>query len=207
MTRHYRDRCLIVVIDMHRGHIGSGATIPAPQADLDRMIPVLAEFLDGARDLSIPIVHVRYEAVDGIHNAHPAWDRRWAATHCLHKSETTEFVVKPEAGDYVIESKRTYNCFAYTDLDLYMKRLGRDIIVITGIATDCCCLATAFGASDLHYTAVALADCQVGMTPESHEAALGIVASMLGQVRTSEQFLEHARNERDPSRGLLASVI
>jgi biuret amidohydrolase len=183
------DTCLIVVIDMHEGHIGPSATIPAPDAPVQAMLLKMKKLLEGARRFAIPIVHVRYEAEDGIHNAHPAWDTRWAKKHCVRGSETTEFVVKPEHPDYVINTKRTYNCFAYTDLELYMKRLGRDTIVITGIATDCCCLATAFAASDLHYKVIAISDCQVGMSVESHDAALGIVQAMLGQVMEAGEFL------------------
>jgi len=185
------DRCLVVVIDMHEGHIGPRATIPAPKPAVDAMLPVLERLLEGARAAAMPIIHVRYEAVDGIHNEHPAWDKRWARTHCTQGSATTEFVVHPRAGDYVIEAKRTYNCFAYTDLELYMKRLGRDTLVITGIASDCCCLATAFGANDLHYAAIAISDCQVGMSSSSHDAALGIVNAMLGRVMMADEFLAH----------------
>lgn len=192
MPRAITDTCLIVVIDMHKGHIGSSATIPAPDDAVQAMLPKMTAFLEGARRSGIPIVHVRYEAVDGIHNAHPAWDARWAAKHCIRGSETTEFVIKPAHFDHVIETKRTYNCFAYTDLELYMKRLERDTVVITGIATDCCCLATAFAASDLHYKVVAISDCQVGMSTESHNAALGIVQAMLGEVTDSEAFLARA---------------
>lgn len=193
MTRPEIDDCLVVVIDMHKGHIGPIATIPAPASEVDVMVPKLNNFLNEARKRNVPIVHVRFEAVKGIHNDHPAWIERWSDAHCLRGSATTEFVLKPEKGDYVIESKRTYNCFAHTDLEIYLKRLHRHTVVITGIATDCCCLATAFGAIDLHYKVIAISDCQVGMTPQSSAAALGIVADMLGKVMTSEQFVAEAR--------------
>jgi len=192
MSNRLADSCLIVVIDMHKGHIGPEATIPAPDAEVQQLVPRMESFLEGARDLSIPIVHVRYEAVNGIHNAHPAWDARWADKHCVVGSSTTELVVKPQHDDFLIESKRTYNCFAHTDLELYLKRLGRDTVVILGIATDCCCLATAFGAADLHYKVISILDCQVGMTIETSNAALAIVQAMLGQVMTSGEFLERA---------------
>jgi ureidoacrylate peracid hydrolase len=143
------DECAVVVIDMHEGHIGPDATIPVPFAET--IVPTLIDFLAEVRARRVPVIHVRHENVDGIHNSHPVWlQKGWPPGHCAPGSVTTQFVVEPEAGDFVIDYKRTFNCFAHTDLDLYLRRLGRTTIVITGLTSDCCCLATAFGAVDLH---------------------------------------------------------
>jgi nicotinamidase-related amidase len=186
------DDCALVVIDMHRGHIGPQATIPVP--DAEAIVPTLSAFLAQAREFAIPIVHVRHESVDGIHNQQPVWLLKgWPADHCVPGSATTEFVIVPEPDDYVIAYKRTFNAFAHTDLDLYLRRLGRHTIAITGLTSDCCCLATAFGAVDLHYAVVAVSDCQQGMDLQSHTGALRIVEDVLGQVMTSIEFLAMMR--------------
>lgn len=180
--------CAVIVIDMHKGHLGPDATIPVAFADMIR--PALTDLLEQVRAMGIPVIHVRHENIDGIHNQQPVWVLKdWPRDHCVPGSPTTEFVVVPEPGDFVIDYKRTFNAFAHTDLDLYLRRLHRSTVVVTGVTSDCCCLATAFGGVDLHYRVIALSDCQASMDLESHQNALKIVDSVLGQVMTSQQFV------------------
>jgi nicotinamidase-related amidase len=67
--------------------------------------------------------------------------------------------------------------------------VGDATLVICGVATECCVMATAFDAADAGYEVVVVADACAGATSTLHEQALCIMASMapMISVTTSHQ--------------------
>jgi nicotinamidase-related amidase len=90
--------------------------------------------------------------------------------------------------------KRRLSAFFKTDLDQTLRLWGVEVVAVAGIATQFCVLATALDAISHDFRVVILEDLSASMTPESHEAALGLyrrnVLDPLFKIMTGEAFLE-----------------
>ena len=62
----------------------------------------------------------------------------------LEDTKWSTLVVENKPGDVVVNTKKRVTAFETTDLDLVMRALGKDVMVITGIMTNCCDLCTAY---------------------------------------------------------------
>lgn len=101
--------------------------------------------------------------------------------HNLEGSEWTEWVVEVKPEDYQVNNKKRYSCFYMTDLEFLLRRLGIENVVITGVMTDACVLATAYDAVNRDFRVIIPRDVAVG-TEENEEAALNIIGMHVGIV-------------------------
>lgn len=93
-------------------------------------------------------------------------------------------------GDVVVATKKRYDCFVATDLDLVLRAGGHDAVMLMGVNTNSCVLATAVSASVRDLAVVVVRDCVDSMMGvAAHEAALAILAGSFGWVMGSEDAL------------------
>ena len=94
-------------------------------------------------------------------------------------------------GDYVVDTKKRYNCFYMTDLDFILRNLGADTVIITGINTSSCCLNTSFEATNRDYGVIMVEDCMDSMDGRDfHDAAIKIMKRIIGTVVTSQELVK-----------------
>ena len=92
--------------------------------------------------------------------------------------------------DFIIDAKKRYDCFTATDLDLSLRAHGVDTVLITGVNTNSCVIATATAACCRDFAVVVVSDCVDTMDgPELHDAALKIIGRAFGQVMTGDEAL------------------
>ncbi len=193
----------IIEIDMHKGHLGGpGCTCP-----LDRAIPKIPAhnaFNDAARQAGATVIHCRLiwraDGIDHMTGARGVFSviRQYKAffgpemakldEHNLEGSEWTEWVVEVKPADYQINNKKRYSCFYMTDLEFLLRRLGAENVVITGVMTDACDLATAYDAVNRDFRVLIPRDVAVG-TEENEQAALDIIAMHVGLVVDSSDLI------------------
>ncbi|MNP52599.1 Maleamate amidohydrolase [compost metagenome] len=89
--------------------------------------------------------------------------------------------------------KRRYSGFFATDLDLLLKGLGVNTLVLTGVATDVCVRATAQDALQLDYRVWVPHECVAGTSEARHLAALEHIGYVLGQVLPLASVMQHMR--------------
>lgn len=95
----------------------------------------------------------------------------------------------PEPSDYVLE-KRTYSAFHETGLDLLLRTLGVDTVVICGLHTDTCDRHTAADAFSRGYKVVVPEDCVQAFTDEAHASGLEYLEKVYGaRIVGSEDLL------------------
>jgi nicotinamidase-related amidase len=82
--------------------------------------------------------------------------------------------VAPEPADVIVVKKRV-SAFAGSDLDVLLRGLGADSLVLTGIATSGVVLSTVRQAADLDYRLTVLADGCLDSDPEVHRVLTGKV--------------------------------
>lgn len=195
-------RAAVVAIDCHRGHLDpSVATMPASPAIAARLVAANRAFLDAARALGLPVVHCVTTYRDaGEIAANPFWRTRAEDPLATRKNVLAHNIagmpgctIMPglqAEGDIIIATKKRYDCFVATDLDLALRARGVNTLLITGINTNSCVLATACAANVRDYAVIVVEDCVDTMdTPEHHRAALLCLSTAFGHVLPSADVL------------------
>jgi nicotinamidase-related amidase len=196
-------RPAVLAIDCHRGHLdGEVATMPAPADVAARLVANCGRFFARCRERKILIVHAvtAYRDVAEI-RANPRWraladdpnsTRKNVERHNIIGSPGLEIMpglYYPER-DMLVETKKRYDCFRATDLDFVLRTHDINTLLVTGINTNSCVLATVCAANVLDYAAVVIEDCCDTMDgPDLHAAALLCIRTALGTVMTAEQAL------------------
>jgi nicotinamidase-related amidase len=197
----YGPRPAVVTIDLHRGHLDPQvATMPLPAEVAARVTKANAEFLREARRRGLPVVHVvtGYRAVEEI-ASNPWWaavadtgaSRANVLRHQLPGSPGLELMpeVHDVEHDLVVTGKKRYDCFAATDLDHVLRSRSIDTLLLTGVNTNSCVLATTIAANTRDYTAVVVRDCVDTMDPALHDAALQLISQAFGWVAPAQEVL------------------
>ena len=189
-----------VTIDLHRGHLDPAvATMPLPADVAARVTAANAAFLADLRAAGVPVVHVvtGYRSVEEI-ASNPWWasvagtdaTRSGVLRHQLPGSPGLDLMPEVLAdGDLVVTGKKRYDCFAATDLDHALRSRGIRTLLLTGVNTNSCVLATTVSANTRDYAPVVVSDCVDTMDPAVHEAALSVVRQAFGWVASSSELL------------------
>jgi biuret amidohydrolase len=193
----------VVSIDMHRGHLDPAvATLPLPAENCRRVVGKARELFEALRGRGVPIVHVVTSYRDEAEaSSNPFWRairedpsmrRANASRHNLVGSPGTQ--VMPElldARDVVVMGKKRYDCFHATDLDFVLqRRLGARTLVLTGVNTTSCVIATAFEANSRDYGVVVAAECVDSMDGEEmHRFALRNMAATVAWVLDNREIV------------------
>lgn len=190
-----------IAIDLHRGHLDlSVATMPVrSESDAKRIIAANGRLFGWCRSVGIPVTHVvtTYRDADEI-RANPFWRTRAEDPGATRKNVLRHNLagmpgctVIPELidaeRDWIIETKKRYDCFVGTDLEFLLRSHGINTLLLTGVNTNSCVLATAASANVKDYAVIVVEDCVDTMDPpELHAAALACIRTAFGFVLTSE---------------------
>lgn len=186
----------LIVIDMQKGFLneasaqcirGAGATVPACTAVINH-----------CRKQNIPVFFVtrRYRA-DGSDVEHTRFERwleggRAMSPGCLDEISAD---MPEEFGfcgrDYRIVKPR-YSAFFHTELDLILRRLGVNTIVLAGTTTPNCIRTTCYDGISLEYNVAVLSDCTSSNTEEIQQSNLRDMANVGAQIMTGEEFISGA---------------
>ena len=161
-------KAALLVIDPQRDFVDMvGPEVAAPALD------AMAAVVDAARAGGVPVVWTqelhRPQRVDfgrELDGDEPV--------HCVEGTPGAELVLPVDPGDHLVR-KRRYSAFFATDLDLLLRGLDVDTVVLTGMLTDVC----------VHYTGVDAHqhDLHVRVVPEacagsSAEASAAAIAAL-----------------------------
>jgi biuret amidohydrolase len=183
----------VVTIDLHRGHLDpSVATLPlepdASAALIERTVPLLERY----RELRLPIVHVitAYRDREEI-LSNPYWrfqagrpdsPRARIAEHNLEGMPGLELMPGIEGpGDMVVNCKKRYDCFVGTDLEITLRSHGVDSLLVMGVNTNSCVIATSLAASVRDFAVFVVEDSvDTMLTRELHDAARAVINASFG---------------------------
>ena len=137
----------LLIIDMNRAFVGKGAPLEVPRA-VD-ILPQIRSILDACRDKGVPVIHVSHEfRKDGRDRG--LMYEFWPVLNegvLEEGAEGTEIHpdIAPIEGESVI-AKHRYSAWFGTDLDIVVRSLGVDTLIICGTTTDRCTGLTAYEA-------------------------------------------------------------
>jgi len=152
----------------------------------EEIIPVVRRLREEFHRRKLPVIYAN--------DAHYPFDfevRHWGP-RAIRGSNEARVVpeLEPRSEDYVVY-KRRYDAFFATDLDLLLRELGVDTVVLTGVATDICVLHTAAGAFYRGYHIIVVEDGVAGVTRERHRWALGYMKEVYGaEVLPSDELVK-----------------
>jgi nicotinamidase-related amidase len=196
-------RPAVVAIDLHRGHLDPKvATMPLEASRAAAVVEANRRFFANCRKAGVPIVHAiaQYRDAEEI-RSNPFWRTRADDPNATRKNVARHNIagmpgceIMPElydaASDWVVDTKKRYDAFVATDLDFTLRRHGINTLLITGVNTSSCVLATAIRANVLDYAAIVVSDCVDTMDgPALHEAALTCVRAAFGWVFDGDEAL------------------
>ncbi|UBF26831.1 cysteine hydrolase [Kovacikia minuta CCNUW1] len=153
----------------------------------DAVLPNAKRVLAVARRAKLPIIHIqevhRKEMVDfgrELDGAEPV--------HCLETWESTQFYAElaPTDGEFAI-TKRRYSGFLGTDLEILLRGLNVDTLVLMGVMTNVCIHYTAADAHQRDYHIHVIEDCCAGSDWEAHWAALKAIEYLQKGARIKHQ--------------------
>jgi ureidoacrylate peracid hydrolase len=173
----------IVVIDMLNDFCKSGGAMVLP--GYEGLVPSQKKVIEAGRQAGSAILFV----VD-THRRSVRQDREFLkrAPHCLEGTWGAQVIedLDPRPDDVYIV-KRRYSAFFNTDLDLTLRDLQVNTLVIFGVVTNICVRSTVHDAFFLGYQVIVPEDCVAATGPREQESSLYDIGTHFGIVVDSEQ--------------------
>ena len=178
-------RTAVLIVDMLNEFCKPGGAMVLPGYEL--LVPPQRRLIEAARRVRCPILFI----VDS-HRANVRQDREFLkrTPHCLEGSWGARVIdeLEPREDDiYVV--KRRYSAFFGTDLDLTLKDLGIEGVVVAGVVTNICVRSTVHDAFFLGYTVVVPEDCVAATGPREQASSLYDIATHFGTVCDFSQVI------------------
>jgi nicotinamidase-related amidase len=187
-------RAALIVIDIQKSTF---APIPDDERSIAHM-PDYAErmarskaAIDKARQVGIPVIFIQE-----IHRADLVDMGRETdgdeEVHCLDSNPLTELAVEElgiRPNDYKIQ-KRRYSAFYGTDLEILLKGLKAETLILVGGLTDVCVHYTFVDGHQGDYFCRVIEDCVAGSSEAAHQASLNAMEYLQhGAIRAMDEVL------------------
>ena len=202
-------QCAVMAVDMqndfcHRdGHYGrSGEDISKFIATIDPVARLIAR----ARSAGATIAFTRlvYDSSAGtIEQRHRIKPRNWIPKgRRLQPGSWGAAVIDAlaPAPDDIVVDKPAYSAFEATDLEMRLRQRGVTTLVLCGVVTYACVLATAFSGFDKGFDVLLARDATGSWIDELGSATCKIVDLLMGQSVTCDE-IEFARSEQNAAHG------
>lgn len=168
-------RPALIVIDIQAGTFIDASevrSIDNMPGYRDRML-LARDAIDSARAADIPVIFIqeihRPDFIDFGRELDGDED-----IHCLEDSPKTALAVKEmgiRPSDYIVP-KRRYSAFFGTDLEILLRGLKIDTLLLVGGLTDVCVHYTFVDGHQSDYFCRVIEECVAGSSVEAHEASL-----------------------------------
>lgn len=192
------NRAALMLVDMNRSHLDhSIGHLLVEQAEARRVIGVARGVLEAWRAARRPVVFVRThhrwnpETGETIDNRNPFWMAqqrgvvpglgRARRSIAVEGAPVTEVVpeLAPLPGEATV-FKHRYSPFHNTDMDLLLKNLDVDTLLVLGVNTNNCVMCTCFEAFNRDYRVFLITDACASMNgPDYHDAAVKLISASL----------------------------
>jgi nicotinamidase-related amidase len=196
-------KAAVIAIDLHRGHLDmSVATMPTTPDVAVRIIAANKRLFDWCRTVNIPVIHQVTSYRDEAEiRANPFWRTRAEDPSATRKNVMRHNIiggpgctVMPDLldpRDFIVETKKRYDCFLGSDLDFLLKTHGINTLLITGVNTNSCVLATTTSANVRDYSVIVVEDCVDSMDGQAmHEAGLACIRTAFGFVMDTDAVMK-----------------
>lgn len=201
------DATALMVIDMQRDFLaesGYGQFLGNDPGLLRTTIAPIQTMLEAARARSLLVIHTREGHLPDLSDCPPTKLERWSpGTRIGDMGPMGRILIRGECGHGIVDEvapipgepvidKPGKSAFYATDLDALLRDAGIVNLLVTGVTTEVCCMATVIAANDRGYNAIVLEDCVASYSPTRHAAALAAIKAqggIFGWVSDSQRVL------------------
>ncbi len=96
--------------------------------------------------------------------------------------------IAPAPGELTI-NKTANGAFNASNIDLILRNIGIETLIVTGVGTEVCVETTARDAVDHGYNTIVVDDACATLDPEAHDASLLAFAQWFGEVATTAEVI------------------
>jgi ureidoacrylate peracid hydrolase len=202
-------RTALLVIDMQRGFLESGAALEVPQGR--QIVPNVQRLIELCRAMAIPVVHTQFvyataipclrgdpfgpEHLPADPGSTPGFGR--PSGNCLvgpdapQGPNSAEIIAElaPRPEELVIAA-HTYDKLYGTPLDLALRSQDIRYLVITGVTTDICVNSTVLAAASRDYRVTVVTNGVATLWPAIQQACFDIWRRKFARLRTTAQMVE-----------------
>jgi ureidoacrylate peracid hydrolase len=176
----------ILVVDMLNDFLKPGGKMVLEGGEI--ILEPLRILLEKGRKEKLPIIFV-----NDSHRSRLRQDREFKkrAEHCIEGTWGAEVVeeLKPHQSDFIIKKSR-FSGFYQTDLDLTLKDLKIDTVIVVGVVTNICVRSTIHDAFFRGYQVIVPKDCVMATGEREQESSLYDIHTHFGEVTVSERIIE-----------------
>ncbi len=164
----------IIIVDMLNDFVTGSLKCDRAQ----RIIPPLMKLIKEARKNNVPVIYSNDAHIKGIDHELKLW-----GDHAIAGTEGAKVIpeLEPEEGDYIVP-KRRYSGFYGTDLEMLLRELNVDTVILTGMHAHMCVRHTAADAYYRGYNIIVPTDGVDSFTEEDYQAGLKYLKEVYGAV-------------------------
>ena len=181
----------LVTIDLQNTFVAPGA--PVECADARDFIPRVNELARICRRLGIPVIHVYVSIRPDLSDSGLRQEFRPSTGSDMETLEGKRGVelykdLETEESDYLVKKIR-YSALipGSSSLEPLLRGLGRDSIIICGVATDVCVGTTTYDAMMLGFKVFFVGDLTTTLNPERQKVALEVIDRHFAKVVTFDE--------------------
>ena len=166
------DHAAVLVVDMLQDFVYGALACDRGKA----IVPATARLLDAAREAGIPVIFCNDCHLPKIDRELEIWGE-----HAMAGTPGAEVIpeLKLCEKDYVVP-KRRYSGFFQTDLDILLKELGVNTVIMTGLHEDMCVGHTSADAFQLGYDVVVAKEATDSFTEEDYTYGIAYLKTCYG---------------------------
>jgi len=183
--RFRRESTAVLVVDMLNDFFKPGGRMVLEGGHV--LFEPIRKLLRRARRFKVPIIYLNDSHRPGLKE-----DREFKkrAQHCIEGTWGAQVVseLRPQNGDLII-SKRRFSGFFETDLDLTLKDLRIDTLIIIGVVTNICVRSTVHDAFFRGYKVIVPKDCVMATGEREQASSLYDIETHFGDVTTSDRII------------------
>ena len=183
----------LIMIDMQCGFIHPDSPLCIP--DAAATVPACARAIDFCHDRGIPVIfatrHYRADGSDVEKCRRDIWlaGGKPLSEECPgHISDAFSDEFHVSSRDHLITKPR-FSAFFHTNLDLILRRLDVDTVILAGTTTPNCIRTTCYDALSLDYDAVVLSDCTSSVNAEVQRRNLEDMSRVGAGICTLEELI------------------
>lgn len=201
MTVPIHGRAALIISECQRGIVARGMggfNGLIDQVEQRRILPHIARLADRFREAKLPVCHLliahRADFADVQPNSLLAAMAR--KNRLLISGSAEAEIVKeltPAPQDFVISRSSGLIGFHGTALDVILRRMGIQTVVITGVSTNVAVAGCTMAATDLGYHVIVAEDCIAAADPATHEVIIREQLRMIARIASADD-VEHALN-------------
>jgi ureidoacrylate peracid hydrolase len=181
-----RQSTAILVVDMLNDFLKPGGKMVLEGGGI--LIPPMRRLLNRARKVGMPVV-----CVNDCHRRGLKEDREFKkrSEHCIEGTWGAQVIdeLKPKKKDFVV-LKHRFSGFYDTDLDLTLKDLCIDTVIVMGVVTNICVRSTIHDAFFRGYKVLVPRDCVMATGEREQESSLYDIETHFGDVTSSDKLID-----------------